>query len=89
MKLKKISFRIPQPSIVLGLILLTLIQLPLALNQALKLTCVATTWADYASFWQWQDIPLDARVRFCNGGYNSSTILKQKVALPKQIDRQL
>ena len=77
MKLKKISFRIPQPSIGLGLILLTLIQLPLALNQALKLTCVATTWADYASFWQWQDIPLDARVRYCQGGSSSKDLRKE------------
>ena len=57
-------------------------QLPFAINQALNLACVATTWADYAAFWDWKQVPLDARVRYCQGGsipakFNANTFKNQ------------
>ncbi len=80
MRLKKIGFRIPSPSFGVGLTFLAMTQLPLAINQALNLACVATTWADYAVFWQWEDIPLDARVRYCNGGSNPPILSKERLS---------
>ena len=67
MSLKKFNFRIPSPSAGIGLIILALTQLPFAMNESLKLACFTTTWADYATFWKWQEIPLDIRIRYCNG----------------------
>ena len=52
-------------------------QLPLAVNESLKLVCVGTTWADYAAFWDWNDIPLDARIRYCQGGSLSNEIINE------------
>ena len=60
--------RLPKPSIGFGLILLASTQIPLAINESIKLICITTTWADYAVFWDWHDIPLDSRVRYCLGG---------------------
>ena len=74
---KNFNLKIPRPSVGFGLLLLALTQLPLALNESLKIACFATTWADYAVFWNWQDIPLDARVRYCQGGNISPNILNK------------
>ena len=55
------------------LVLLLLIlssQIPGALDSTLRLGCVLTTWADYGAFWSWDEIPLDAKVHYCNGGNN-------------------
>ena len=78
MDFKKISFKFDRPSTGVALIILALTQLPLAVNESLKLACFATTWADYAVFWKWEDIPLDARVRYCQGGLIEPRSIKQK-----------
>jgi len=80
MDLKGINFKINTPSAGVGLLMLVLTQLPLALNESLKLVCIATTWADYAVFWSWDEIPLDARVRYCEGGSLSLRSLKETVS---------
>ncbi len=64
---KKLNFKIHSPSTGAGLIILALTQFPFAINESLKLACFATTWADYAVFWSWKEIPLDSRLRHCNG----------------------
>ncbi len=61
----------PSPGIGFFLLLLLMTQVPLAINETLRLTCVLTTWSDYADFWKWEEIPLDSRVHYCNGGTNS------------------
>ena len=80
MDLKGINFKINTPSAGVGLLMLVLTQLPLTLNESLKLVCIATTWADYAVFWSWDEIPLDARVRYCEGGSMSLRSLKETVS---------
>ena len=77
MFLTKFKFKIPCPSLAFGLIVLAMTQVPLAINETLKLACFASTWADYAVFWQWEDIPLDARVRYCQGGASSKDLRKE------------
>ena len=77
MMLKKFKCKIRRPSLAIGLILLAFTQVPLAINETLKLACFATTWADYADFWHWEDIPLDARVRYCQGGTKSKLSIKK------------
>ncbi|WP_320667818.1 hypothetical protein [Prochlorococcus sp. MIT 1307] len=76
MDLQKLNFKFHAPSAGIGLLILALTQLPFSINQSLKLVCIATTWADYAVFWNWQDIPLDARVRYCHGGEISPASIK-------------
>ena len=71
MVLKKRSLKFNSRSIGAGIIFLAFTQLPLAINESLKLACFVTTWADYAVFWSWEEIPLDARVRYCNGGQSN------------------
>ena len=77
MFLKRFCFKIPQPSVGVGLIILAFTQMPMAFNESLKLVCVATTWGDYAVFWNWKDVPLDARVRYCQGGPNAIRSYKE------------
>ncbi len=55
------------PGTSVALLLLVLTQVPFGINESLKFACILTTSTDYASFWKWEDIPLDSRVRFCNG----------------------
>ncbi len=55
----------------IGLLILALTQFPFAINETLKLSCIVTTWSDYGVFWNWKDIPLDSRIRYCNGGLMS------------------
>ena len=74
MILKSLKFSIPSPSTGIGLIILALTQLPLAINQSLKIACFVTTSSDYAAFWSWQEIPLDARVHYCQGGMTSQSL---------------
>ncbi len=61
-----------------ALLLLVLTQIPLAINQTLVLGCILTTWSDYAEFWTWKDIPLDARVRFCTSGFKTTNEIQSK-----------
>ena len=72
---KKLNFKINSPSTGLGLMILAFTQIPLAVNETLKVGCVLTTWSDYAVFWNWKDIPLDARVRYCQGGSNPKSLM--------------
>ena len=67
MNSKRFNFRIKAPSTAISLLLLAMTQLPAALNETLKTTCILTTWSDYKTFWAWNEIPLDSRIRFCNG----------------------
>ena len=80
MDLKGLNFKINTPSAGVCLLILVLTQLPMALNESLKLVCFATTWADYAVFWSWEEIPLDSRVRYCQGGSMSPRSLKETVS---------
>ena len=80
MDLKRFNLKINTPSTGVGLLILVLTQLPLALNESFKLVCFATTWADYAVFWSWEEIPLDARVRYCQGGSISPRVLNETVS---------
>ncbi len=75
MLFKKINFKIYPPSTGIGLLILALTQLPLAINESLKVACFFTTFSDYAVFWDWDDIPIDSRVRYCQG---SDFTLKKK-----------
>ena len=68
MAFRKINFSIKSPSVGIGLVLLAITQVPLAVNESLRFACFATTMGDYAVFWSWKDIPLDARINFCQGG---------------------
>ncbi len=68
MLFKGLKFEIRDSLTWIALLLLTLTQVPSAVNETLKLGCILTTWSDYAVFWTWKDIPLDERVRYCNGG---------------------
>ena len=86
MLFKKLNFKVKSPSIGVGLIFLAFTQLPLAFNETLKLACIATTWADYAVFWNWKDIPLDSRVRYCNGASVSPTMNKGKPPSTKSLN---
>ena len=76
MLFKRLTFKIPSPSTGIGLFVLALTQFPFAINESLKLACFLTTWADYAVFWKWDDIPLDARVRYCQGSFNAPRLYK-------------
>ncbi len=64
------NLKLPKPSIAVGLIMIAVTQIPLTINESLKLVCITTTWADYAAFWDWRDVPLDSRVRYCLGSTN-------------------
>ena len=75
---KNFNFKNLSPSAGVGLIVLACTQLPFAINESLKLACFATTWADYAVFWEWKDIPLDTRVRYCQGANISPSIFDEK-----------
>ncbi len=68
---KRLNFKLSAPSAGLALIFLAITQAPMAINESLRLACILTTHSDYAIFWNWKDIPLDARLRYCNGGDNS------------------
>ena len=81
MLLKKRKFRIHLPSTGTGLLILALTQLPFAINESLKIACFVTTFSDYAKFWSWNDIPIDSRVRYCQG--TSITPLELKHDLRK------
>ena len=70
----------PKPSIGFGLALLAITQIPFALNESLKFVCISTTWADYAVFWDWGDIPIDSRVRYCLGGNNLQDEANMKIS---------
>ncbi len=63
-----IKFQAFKISTSLSILILALTQVPFAVNEVLKLGCALSTTADYADFWQWRDISLDSRVRYCNGG---------------------
>ncbi len=67
MQLDKRKFKIHPPSTGIGLLILALTQLPFAFNESLKIVCFATTFSDYATFWSWNDVPIDSRVRYCQG----------------------
>ena len=81
---RKPNFKFPKPRISTILILLAFTQVPFALNESLKLVCIGTTWADYAVFWEWKDIPLDSRVRYCLGGNIFSGGVKTDSATKKE-----
>ena len=86
MLLEKLRFNFPPPPTGVAIILLAITQLPFAVNETVKLACFATTWADYAVFWNWKDIPIDSRVRYCQGGSVSPRIIqdnKPKIKVSK------
>ena len=76
--IKNRKFKIPSPSTGAGLLILALTQLPFAINESLKIACFATTFSDYAKFWSWNDIPIDSRVRYCQGASISPLKMKNK-----------
>ncbi len=78
MILKRISFNFKPNATALALFFLAFTQVPSAFNNSLMLSCVLTTWADYATFWKWRDIPIDERVRFCNGGDKTQNALESE-----------
>ncbi len=88
MELKNFRFKLDGPSTGIGLIVLAFTQLPLAINESLKLACFATTWADYAVFWDWKDIPIDTRVRYCQGANTVPRLTNQDskgLEIPNQL----
>ena len=80
------KFKLYTPSTGIGLIVLALTQLPMSINESLKVACFVTTWADYAVFWEWQDIPLDARVRHCQGTSTSTREFNDSIPTTKILD---
>ncbi len=74
MAFRKINFRIKSPSVGIGLVLLAITQVPLAVNESLRFACFATTMGDYAVFWSWEDVPLDVKVNYCQGGSSSKAL---------------
>ena len=61
----------------ISILTLSMTQVPLAINESIKLGCILTTWSDYDAFWSWKEIPLDSRVRYCNGG-NVKNVIAEK-----------